>query len=80
MDARKEFPEATLVDLYDPVAMPPKLVKDHAELDKVVDRCYRAEPFPSDRHRVEYLFGLYEQLAAPLVSKTKPRCRAPQVS
>jgi hypothetical protein len=27
-----------------------------------VDRCYRPEPFPSDRHRVEYLFALYEQL------------------
>ena len=75
LDARKEFPEATLADLYDPVAMPPKLVKAHTELDKVVDRCYRAEPFPSDRHRVEYLFGLYEQLTAPLVAKTKPRRR-----
>jgi hypothetical protein len=31
-----------------------------------VDRCYRPEPFPSDRHRVEYLFGLYQKLTAPL--------------
>jgi hypothetical protein len=37
-----------------------------------VDRCYRPEPFPSDRHRVEYLFALYEQLTAPLAAATKP--------
>jgi len=73
LDARKEFPDATLADLYDPVAMPPKLVKAHAELDRAVDRCYRAEPFPSDRHRVEYLFALYEQLTAPLAIQAKPK-------
>jgi hypothetical protein len=73
LDARKEFPDATLADLYDPVAMPPKLVKAHTELDRAVDRCYRAEPFPSDRHRVEYLFALYEQLTAPLAIAKKPK-------
>jgi hypothetical protein len=35
------------------------------------DRCYRPEPFPSERHRVEYLFALYEQLIAPLVAAAK---------
>ena len=53
--------------------MPPDLVKAHAELDRAVDRCYRAEPFPSDRHRVEYLFALYEKLIVPLLPTTKPR-------
>jgi hypothetical protein len=41
-----------------------------------VDRCYRREPFESDRHRVEYLFALYEKITAPLVAakvKTKRR-------
>jgi hypothetical protein len=75
LDVRKEFPDATLADLYDPVAMPPKLVKAHAELDRTVDRCYRAEAFPSDRHRVEFLFAQYEQLTAPLVAKSKPKRR-----
>ena len=37
-----------------------------------MDRCYRPEPFPSDRHRVEYLFALYEQLTAPRVAAAKP--------
>ena len=57
LDARKRFPDATLADLYDPLAMPPALVKAHAELDRAVDRCYRPQPFASDRQRVEYLFA-----------------------
>jgi hypothetical protein len=32
-----------------------------------VDRCYRKEPFPTGRARVEFLFQLYETLAAPLL-------------
>jgi hypothetical protein len=63
---------ATLADLYDPVAMPAGLAKAHVALDRAVDRCYRPEPFPSDRHRVEYLFALYERLTAPLVAAAKP--------
>ena len=63
----------TLADLYNPVAMPPALAKAHAELDRAVDRCYRKEPFPSDRARVEFLFQLYEQLTAPLIAAAKPK-------
>jgi hypothetical protein len=44
-----------------------------------VDRCYWPEPFPSDRHRVEYLFALYEQLTAPLVAAAKPARRSRKV-
>ena len=33
---------------------------------------YRPAPFPSDWHRVEYLFALYEQLTTPLVAAAKP--------
>ncbi|MEI7729599.1 MAG: DNA methyltransferase [Verrucomicrobiota bacterium] len=65
----------TLADLYDPLAMPPDLVKAHAGLDKAVDVCYRPQPFENDRQRVEYLFALYEQLTAPLAAAmaAKPR-------
>jgi hypothetical protein len=66
LDARAQFPGSTLADLYDPVAMPPALAKAHAALDLAVDRCYRKEPFHTDRERVEYLFALYEKLSAPL--------------
>ena len=62
---------STLADLYDPLSMPPELVKAHAELDRAVEKCYRPEPFKSDRERVEFLFGLYEKLTAPLLPATK---------
>ena len=52
--------------------MPPALATAHSALDRAVDRCYRREPFPSDRARVEHLFALYEKLTAPL-APTKPK-------
>jgi hypothetical protein len=71
--AREQFPGSTLADLYDPVSMPPRLAKAHESLDRAVDRCYRKEPFATDRQRVEYLFALYEQLTAPLAVEKKPK-------
>jgi len=73
--ARDEHPTSTLADLYDPLTMPANLVKAHAALDRAVDRCYRKEPFHSDRERVEYLFALYEKLTAPLAPTAKPAKR-----
>ncbi len=75
LDARERFPDSTLADLYDPLSMPRELAKAHATLDRAVDRCYRSQPFPNERNRVEYLFGLYEQLTAPLTSQSKPKRR-----
>jgi len=72
LDARAQYPTSTLADLYDPLTMPAPLLRAHQELDRAVDRCYRPEPFPSDRHRVEYLFALYEKLTAPLVATAQP--------
>jgi len=63
LDARALFPSSTLADLYDPVAMPPALTKAHADLDRAVDRLYRAEAFASDLARVELLFEAYGRLA-----------------
>jgi len=73
LDARRKFPDATLADLYDPLAMPPALVKAHADLDRAVDLCYRPQPFQNDRQRVEHLFALYEKLTAPLIPPAKKR-------
>ena len=77
LDARKEFPNATLADLYDPLAMPPALAKAHADLDRAVDRCYRSQPFENDRKRVEYLFALYEKLTSPLIPTTRKGRKKP---
>ena len=72
LDARAKYPTSTLADLYDPLTMPAPLLQAHQALDRAVDR-YRPEPFPSDRHRVEYLFALYEKLTAPLAAIAKPK-------
>ena len=50
--------------------MPAALAKAHADLDKSVENCNRAEAFHSDRESVEHLFRLYEQLTAPLLPAT----------
>jgi len=81
LDARKKFPGATLADLYDPLTMPPALVKAHTQLDRSVDLCYRPQAFANDRQRVEHLFALYEKLTSPLLPaapKTKARRSAPR--
>lgn len=68
LDVRAEFHESSLADLYDPLTMPPKLVKAHKELDKAVDLCYRPQAFISEASRVEYLFKLYELYKEALMS------------
>ncbi len=67
LETRKQFPENSLADLYDPIAMPPNLVKAHQALDKAVDKCYRKAPFKNERERIEFLFELYEEYTAPLL-------------
>jgi hypothetical protein len=80
LDARQPFLDAgqTLADLYDPLTMPAPLHRAHQALDRAVDRCYRKEPFETDRRRVEFLFALYQKLTAPLipVERGKRRKRA----
>ncbi len=65
---------STLADLYDPNTMPRELLRAHTELDRAVEKCYRAEAFHSDRERVEFLFSLYEKLTAPQLPVT-PRTK-----
>ncbi len=71
LDTRLEFPNSTLADLYDPLTMPPTLVKAHNELDKAVDLAYRPQPFTSETNRMGYLFELYEKYTADLFAKAK---------
>ena len=61
LEIRTEFTDSSLADLYDPLAMPPKLKKAHQELDRAVDKCYTKRTFKSDKERIEFLFGLYEE-------------------
>lgn len=76
LDARLQFPDSTLADLYDVDATPPSLRKAHRALDEAVDKLYRSPAFAGDRDRAEHLFGLYERLVAPLVvAAAEPRTR-----
>jgi hypothetical protein len=75
LEARAAHPTATLADLYDPNTMPPNLRAAHDNLDRAVERCYRKQPFTSARERVEFLFDLYQKLAAPLAAEAKPKKR-----
>ena len=75
LDARAQFPDDTLADLYDPLTMPPALKKAHQALDKAVDRAYRKNPFNTEADRVAFLFDLYQQYTAPLLPREKKRRR-----
>ncbi len=52
LDVRASFPESSLADLYDPLTMPPALVKAHQALDKAVDLCHRPQAFPNETGRI----------------------------
>ncbi|MBI2259328.1 MAG: class I SAM-dependent DNA methyltransferase [Flavobacteriia bacterium] len=71
LDIRLQFPNSSLANLYDPLTMPPVLVKAHQELDKAVDLSYRSQTFTSDANRMEFLFELYEKYTADLFYKKK---------
>jgi hypothetical protein len=73
LDARAQFPQSSLADLYDPLTMPPALVKAHQALDRAVDACYRKAAFTSDAQRVEFLFERYQQLTSLLPAEKAPK-------
>lgn len=74
LDARALYPESSLADLYDPLSMPPELVKAHAALDKAVDAAYQYKGGKDDAARVAFLFERYQQLTSllPAVTAKKP--------
>ncbi len=74
LDARDAHPSASLADLYDPLTMPPNLVKAHQILDVAVDAAYGRGSFKSDAERVAFLFELYQKYTSLLpAAKPMPR-------
>lgn len=71
LDARAMFPGNSLADLYNPLTMPPALLKAHQQLDKAVDLCYRPQPFTTEASRMEFLFDLYSQYTKDLFTEEK---------
>ena len=83
LDARAAHPESSLADLYDPVTMPPDLVKAHQKLDSAVDAAYYAahaadgakKTWRNDAERVAFLFTLYQKFTTLLPSDA-PKSRS----
>ncbi len=73
LDARAQFPNASLADLYDPLTMPVALTKAHHKLDATVDMAYAKRKFTGDSDRIAFLFELYQQITSPLESKKATR-------
>ena len=71
---RTEFEGASLADLYNPLTMPPKLLKAHETLDKAVDKLYSKTGFKTDTERVAHLFELNKKLTS-LIVEDKPKKR-----
>ena len=44
-------------------------------LDRAVGAAYRKLAFETERHRVEYLFGQYQQITAPLIGAMEKQTR-----
>lgn len=63
LDARALYPDSSLADLYDPILMPPELLKAHRENDKAVMQAYG---FPikdfTESDCVAELFKMYKAI------------------
>ena len=72
-DARLQFTNSSLADLYYLLLMLHALIKAHNDLDKAVNLAYRSSAFTSEAGRMEFLFDLYEKYTADLFTKEKPK-------
>jgi hypothetical protein len=83
LNARAKFQQgdapASLADLYDPLTMPPALLKAHQKLDSAVDAAYALcggkKTWLNDAERVAFLLGLYQQITSflPIEKVVKKR-------
>ncbi|MBP5620378.1 MAG: hypothetical protein J6X44_00020, partial [Thermoguttaceae bacterium] len=64
LDARANYPDKSLADLYDPDKTPPDLLAAHKALDKAVEAAYGVD-FDGDEEKiVAHLFKLYAEKIA----------------
>ncbi len=78
LEARDRFPTSSLADLYDPLSMPPALLRAHQKLDAAVDAAYLpsggSKTYASDAERVAFLFDLYQRITSLLpIPKAKKK-------
>lgn len=82
LDARAQFASSSLADLYDPLTMPPALLKAHQKLDTAVDAAYQPsggkKTYASDAERVAFLFDLYQRITSLLLVPATKKTRKPR--
>ena len=73
LDARSNYPENSLADLYDPLTMPPDLLKAHQSLDRAVMKLYG---FPvknfTEADCVAALMAMYQVLVKKIDDASNP--------
>jgi len=78
-DARAQFADASLADLYDPLTIPPALLKAHQKLDASVDAAYQPsggkKSYASSAERVAFLFELYQRITSILPATATKKSR-----
>ena len=62
LDARAQFPNSSLADLYDPLTMPSELLKAHQALDRAVMKLYKFKQDMSEPAIVAALMEMYQKL------------------
>lgn len=80
LDARDLYPNSSLADLYDPLTMPPELLKAHKANDKAVMALYGFKPDATEEEIVAKLMQMYSDKVKELgnensknISKSKYR-------
>ena len=70
LDARALYPDRALADLYDPLTMPPELLKAHRENDRAVMKAYGFDiKTMSEADCVAALMKLYQEKVNELDGK-----------
>jgi hypothetical protein len=77
LDARAQFADASLADLYEPLTMPP--AQAHQKLDTALDAAYQPsggkKTYASDAERVAFLFELYQRITSFLTAAVAKKTR-----
>ena len=62
LDARAQFPDSSLADLYDELTMPPALRTAHRDNDKAVMQAYGFKPTMTEQEIVAELMKMYQEM------------------
>ena len=62
LEARANYPDKKIADLYDNSLMPDDLRDAHNRLDLLVEMTFRPKPFSSDEERLEFMFEQYSAM------------------